>query len=248
MKLLIKLISKLLRKFNFKINYFLDQDYFDFKKFIYSYSLNKNIINFVQVGGNDGVINDPIYDLCKKFPNKFYGHIFEPVTEYFNDLKINYNFSKNIRFYNLAIHNSLKSTIIHKVQKKYLNRVDNLAKGIASFEKDWWKTKSNFIKDPKMMEEVQVNCVDVNYITEKLNLDFIDVLIIDTEGYDYEILKNFDFNRIKPVIIHFEHGLRDNLMSKQQFTEIKNILIKNEYDFIYQNYDLTAYQMKNFTS
>ena len=138
-------------------------------------------------------------------------------------MKINYNFSKNIRFYNLAIHNSLKSTIIHKVQKKYLNRVDNLAKGIASFEKDWWKTKSNFIKDPKMMEEVQVNCVDVNYITEKLNLDFIDVLIIDTEGYDYEILKNFNFNRIKPVIIHFEHGLRDNAMSKQQFTEIKNI-------------------------
>ena len=117
MKLLIKIISKSLKKFNFKINYFLDQDYFDFKKFIYSYSMNRNVIKFVQIGGNDGVINDPIYDLCKKFPNKFHGHIFEPVKEYFYDLKNNYNFSKNISFYNLAIHNSLKTTTIHKVKK-----------------------------------------------------------------------------------------------------------------------------------
>lgn len=246
MKLLIKLISKSLKRFNFKINYFLDQDYFDFKKFIYSYSINRNIIKFVQIGGNDGVINDPIYDLCKKFPNKFHGHIFEPVKEYFHDLKNNYNFSKNISFYNLAIHNSLKTTTIHKVKKKYLNKVDSLAKGIASFEKNWWKTKSNFIKDPEMMEEVNVNCVDVNFITEKLNLDFIDILIVDTEGYDYEILKKFNFNKFKPAIIHFEHGINDGLMSKDQLIEIKNILIKNEYELIYQNYDLTAYQMKKF--
>lgn len=240
-----KFLNFFLKKFNLKINFFIDSDFFDFKKFIYSYITNKDCVNFVQLGGNDGIINDPIYDICKKYPNKLNGHIFEPVPEYFNDLKKNYKFSKNINLYNFAIHNELTSTIIYKVKKNSLNKVDNLAKGIASFEKDWWKTKSNFIKDPDMIEGIKVECVHTNFITTKLNLKFIDILIIDTEGYDYEIIKKFDFKKILPNIIHFEHGLIDRLMTNDQFNEIKNILYNYNYDLIYQNYDLTAYQMKS---
>ena len=124
MKLLKKIISTILKKFNLKINFFFDEDYFDFKKFIHSYSLNKKSIKFVQLGGNDGIINDPIYDLCKQFPEKFYGHIFEPVPEYFMDLKKNYKFSKNIQLQNLAIHNNLKSTVIYNFVLSFLNTMD----------------------------------------------------------------------------------------------------------------------------
>ncbi len=35
----------------------------------------------------------------------------------------------------------------------------------------------------------------------------IDLLVIDTVGFDFEILKMFPFDTIKPSIIHFEHSL-----------------------------------------
>ena len=33
----------------------------------------------------------------------------------------------------------------------------------------------------------------------------IDLLQIDVEGYDYELLKSFNFERIKPQLIRYEH-------------------------------------------
>ena len=91
-------------------------------------------IYFVQIGGNDGILNDPIYELCKNFPETFHGYIFEPVPEYFSELKENYKFSHNISLLNLAINNYSETAKIFKV-KKILNKLDNLSKGIASFQK-----------------------------------------------------------------------------------------------------------------
>lgn len=240
-----KFLQFILKKFNLKMNYFMDNDYFDFKKFIFNYMKKKEKIYFVQIGGNDGILNDPIYDLCKKFPEKFYGYIFEPVPEYFSELKQNYKFSNNISLLNLAINNSSETAKIFKVKKNFLNKLDDLSKGIASFQKDWWKTKSNFVKDINMIEEIDVKCVHTHYITNNLNIDHIDLLIIDTEGYDFEILKNFEFNKSKPNIIHFEHGLIDDVMNEDKFNEIKDLLSRHGYNFIFQNYDLTAYQMNS---
>ena len=204
----------------------------------------KGKVHFVQIGGNDGIMNDPIYEICKKFPDMFHGYIFEPVPEYFLELKKNYKFSNNIYLLNLAINNNAETAKIFKVKKNYLNKLDDLSKGIASFQKDWW-TKSNFVYHPKMIEEIDVNCVHTHYITNNLDIDFIDLLIIDTEGYDFEILKNFEFNRFKPNIIHFEHGLIDDVMNEDKFNEIKDLLSRHGYNFIFQNYDLTAYQMNS---
>jgi len=40
------------------------------------------------------------------------------------------------------------------------------------------------------------------------------MLRIDAKGYDAERILNIDFERIKPSIIRFEHGLDDRVMSE----------------------------------
>lgn len=51
----------------------------------------------------------------------------------------------------------------------------------------------------------------------------IDLLVIDTMGFDFEILKMFPFDTIKPSIIHFEHSLlspEDQISCFKQLTTL----------------------------
>jgi hypothetical protein len=69
----------------------------------------------------------------------------------------------------------------------------------------------------------------------------IDLLQIDTEGYDYEIIKMIDFHEIKPHIIHFEHRINAEVMSRDEFRECMNYLYANGY-FVMMTYsDAVAY-------
>ena len=66
----------------------------------------------------------------------------------------------------------------------------------------------------------------------------IDLLQIDVEGYDYEIIKMIDFERVKPLIIHFEHGH----LPIEQFEECLEVLIKQGYAIsVEDGGDTTAY-------
>ena len=48
--------------------------------------------------------------------------------------------------------------------------------------------------------------------------------------------------KIKPSIIHFEHGLRDGVMDKDTFLKVKSLLHANGYGIIVELYDVIAYQ------
>jgi len=40
---------------------------------------------------------------------------------------------------------------------------------------------------------------------ERYAVTKIDLIMMDTEGYDYEIIKQIDFSRIRPKVIIYEH-------------------------------------------
>ena len=70
----------------------------------------------------------------------------------------------------------------------------------------------------------------------------IDLLQIDTEGYDAEIILNIDFDLMKPKIIRFEHGLQNGIMTKEIFLKVADVLHKNDYELAIEHNDATAYQ------
>jgi hypothetical protein len=57
----------------------------------------------------------------------------------------------------------------------------------------------------------------------------IDYLSIDTEGSEFEILNNFNFNNYKFRIITIEHNYNNNR------NKIYKLLIKNGYSIKYKN-------------
>jgi hypothetical protein len=49
----------------------------------------------------------------------------------------------------------------------------------------------------------------------------IDLIHIDTEGYDYEILKQIDFDKYQPDIILYEHKHLENKVYKSSIRMLK---------------------------
>jgi hypothetical protein len=54
------------------------------------------------------------------------------------------------------------------------------------------------------VKEASVECLTVNAILSRNNVQKIDLLHIDCEGFDYVILRQFDFTTVRPRIVLFE--------------------------------------------
>ena len=59
------------------------------------------------------------------------------------------------------------------------------------------------IKDYLVKE--QVNCIALNILLEKHSINRIDLFLIDTEGHDYAIIRQIDFDHFRPKIIVYKH-------------------------------------------
>ena len=62
--------------------------------------------------------------------------------------------------------------------------------------------------------ESQVRACTLSEVLQRNHIDQIHLLHVDTEGYDYEVLKQLDFSKHKPCIIYIEHahlGMPDKL-------------------------------------
>jgi FkbM family methyltransferase len=201
-------------------------------------------INFVQIGGNDGINDDPLYHFVTWNKNKVSGFILEPVLDYFNELKKNYKNFRLIKTLNLAIHNSENEMIIHRVNPNSANVLPKYSKGIASFNKEHHISCKI---DSKHILEEKVPCVSLENLIKIYDIKNIDLLQIDAEGYDFEIILNINFKELKPSIINFEYYITD-AKSKEAINQILKVLNENDYEIWQEINDITAYQRNLFVN
>jgi hypothetical protein len=69
------------------------------------------------------------------------------------------------------------------------------------------------------------------------DIAYLDLLQIDAESYDLELLKLFDFGRLTPPIVRFEH----RQMSPSELDEAYEILAQHGYRMVREEHDTTAY-------
>lgn len=234
------LISKFLRYFGLKIFKINPYRVFDFEGFLYRHIAVHKTLTFLQIGANDGVMNDPIYQFIMDNKSVVSGFVLEPLPDVYEKLVKNYQSCPNIKPFNLAIHTTKSEMILYRVKLEFISKVHEFARGIASFDPAHWK-KTKLIPNEDYMEQVNVECISLSNFIKKNNLINLDLLLIDTEGYDYEILMHIDFTLIKPRIIRFEHGVRNSLMSTDNFKIVCNYLNSFGYQIFAESYDATAY-------
>jgi FkbM family methyltransferase len=213
---------------------------FDFESFLYRHLAVHKTLTFLQIGANDGVMNDPIYNFNLRNKDVVSGFVLEPLPDIFESLVENYKLCPGIKPVNLAIHSTQSEMVMHRVKPENADKMHSFAKGIASFDENHWK-KTTLVPDPNAMEKIKVRCTSFADFIDSNTIDKLDLLLIDTEGYDYQILMSIDYSKIKPKMIRFEHGVRNDIMSSDQFLQICNHLNSYGYQIIAESYDATAY-------
>lgn len=192
---------------------------------IYSLTKKKNIpIKFIQIGANDGIHSDPLYKYLKQLEWK--GLMLEPNPGTFEKLKKNHIDSvAELQFQPLAIGDFGNFTLYYCTE--------NL--GMASTDRD--HVMKHRAGNDWEIREANVDMIPFNTLIEK-HPDFsnIDLLLIDTEGWDAKIVLSIDFAEFKSDLIIFEYvHIAPNVLS-----EVREFLHKNAYDVFIGELDLVA--------
>ena len=192
---------------------------------------------FIQIGANNGQRYDPIYQLITTEKEKVSGIAVEPVQEYYDELRETYKDFPTIKLIRKAIHSTHKEETIYKINPGYVQMEEHL-KGMSSFD------KNNFTKDGIPEADIfteRVSCISIMDLLEAEKITRLHLLQVDAEGYDSEIIKSIDFNKIKPFIINFEHRWMYHLIPEAEIFTLFGRLLDNGYTIIMNRNDALAY-------
>jgi FkbM family methyltransferase len=199
--------------------------------------MSKEIV-FVQIGANDGISNDPLYPLIRRFPGRFRGLVVEPLNDKFQSLKQTYADVKSVVPVNLAVHNTEKEMLIWRVRPDLEKKLPGWAGGMGSFNSEHHKLSQ---LDSSFFTAEKVFCTTFDDLLTRHRIAGLELLITDTEGYDFEILRNIDFAKHRPTYIHFEHGLSGGTMSWERYKDLIRYLTQHGYSVSQEASDATAF-------
>ncbi len=158
---------------------------------------------FIQIGANDGVINDTFYQNNSR--NNWRGILVEPVLYYFDRLKQNYANNNKLIFENVAISDRDGVRNFYRIQEG-LSFMPAWTEGLGSFRLEVLMKHRHLIPNiENYIVQERVECLSFSSLLVRHVVGKVDLLMIDTEGYDFEILKQIDFTDIKPRVIVYEH-------------------------------------------
>jgi FkbM family methyltransferase len=195
------------------------------KDMLLAYSELKGNIKFIQIGSNDGMHGDPLCHYINK--NKWEGILVEPVPYLFEKLKKNYaDSASNLIFENKAIADINGELPFYRLKKSDLHNLPEWYDQLGSFKKDvLFKHRDHIPNFDELVIEDSVKTITFSDLIAKHNFTTIDLIHIDTEGYDFEILKLIPFDQLNIEFIMFEY----KHLSSSDFEEAKKLLKKFGY-------------------
>lgn len=159
---------------------------------------------FVQIGSNDGVTGDPIHDLIRANP-QWRGLFIEPLAEPFARLTESYRGREGLMFEQVAIADKEGARPFYFVPREAGEgrslpvRFDQM----GSFNREHI-VKHGAALDP-LIVETTIRCRPLRSVLFAYSVPHVDFIHIDTEGYDYEILKQIDFKGFGVRLVLYEN-------------------------------------------
>ena len=187
-------------------------------------------IFFLQIGAHDGVSYDPIHNYITKYHWK--GLLVEPQPAVFQKLKENYAGEKQLLFENSAIAAQDGTIELHCFENA---NAEDHASMLTSTRKHYLTLNGDGHKGT--LKTITVPALSLKSLLDKHRVERVNLLQIDTEGFDFEIIKMIDFSRMKPEIIHFEN----NFLNRRQKSECSRILGGQNYALLNLGIDTIAY-------
>jgi FkbM family methyltransferase len=183
----------------------------------------------VQIGAHDGVTGDPISTYIRRYG--WTGILVEPQPAVFQKLVENYKGVEGVILENVAIDTHEGTLTLHVFKSA---SPDEHSSMLASTKKHYLTLNGD--KHRGELSEIKVPATTLSKLVAKHGLPRVDVLQIDTEGYDFTILKGVDFSVVQPEIIHFE----SNFLNRRQREDALQLLSRNGYSVLELGQDMLA--------
>ena len=198
--------------------------------------LKKYFINdinvFFDVGGHHG---ETTLWFSKFFQIKKI-YIFEPNLSIFNTLKRNIskiNKTSIVKTYNFALGNENKEANLKQMIESSSSTFHDLDESTEYFKRK--RKILTLFYNKKLFTEIKSKIVNFTDFIQEEKIDYIDLLKIDTEGYELNILKGLNSFIKKTKVIYFEHHFDLMIKKGYKFSDINQLLIQNGFKQVFKN-------------
>lgn len=163
---------------------------------------------FIQIGSNDGIKLDPLRPHILN--DSWRGILIEPVPDLFEQLRRGYaGCEERLVFENLAIADEngiLPFYHLETVEDYKAEGLPNWYDALGSFRREVIAAHVSVIPDIEdRIIQRDVESITFETLCERNGVKTLDLLHMDTEGYDFDLLKSIDFEKFRPCIVIYEH-------------------------------------------
>ena len=198
-------------------------DFFTQKKIINeikSALKTQRFISLIDVGSHKG---EYISSIIKNFHiDKIYG--FEPNNEIFNNLNKNFS-SDKIHLYNFGVSNEKGEIFLNKNIESSSSSINDLNTNSKYYKKKYFLL--NFLNLKEVTTKSKIQVVRLDEFMNKNNIKKLDLLKIDTEGFEYNVIKSIGSRIYDIKLIHIEHHFDDMIIKNYTLSDI-HAYLKNK--------------------
>ena len=161
---------------------------------------------FIEIGANDGVAEDHLAPFVRR--HRWRGVMVEPVPHVFERLRRNYEDVGGVALENAAIASHDGTAQFHilaptgEAGRAGLDGGDLFGSLRPDSVEGIW---SDFPELDRRLDTIEVPCMSFESLCRRHGIDSLDLLVIDTEGYDQEILAQVDIDGLRPRIVVYEY-------------------------------------------
>ncbi len=154
----------------------------------------------VQIGAFDGHSGDQLHKWIVRY--SWAGILVEPQPRVFSALQQTYADQPQLDLRNVAVATTPGPRTLYTVRDDA--DVPGWAGQVASFDEKHVSSKGLSETGAEITESLTVECVTFAELLS--GVERVDLLQIDVEGYDAELLRQFDFDTYLPAIVRFENA------------------------------------------
>lgn len=164
--------------------------------------LSEGDVTCVQIGANDGLLEDPLYEFTHR--PEFRALLVEPHPRYYRELVGLHADRPNITLANVAV--GLKSGWADLHYVDYQEGMWPCIKGVASFNPDYVLKHADKVPDmATWLRRISVPTLTFSELLQRYHLAMPDVVVLDVEGLDGALVQAVLVAGQLPRMILFEH-------------------------------------------
>ncbi len=209
-------------------------DYFHKKKIADSLNIlfkNRKLNTVFDVGAHRG---ETVFFFVKRFEVKSI-FAFEPLEKNYSYLKKNIsninnkNSKTKINIFNFALGEKNQKKIMKEMLETSSSTFRNINKETKYYRRKNFFLYFNFNRSKNTYSEKKVSMKKGDSFVLEKEISSIDLLKIDTEGYELQVLYGLRKTLKNVKAILFEHHYHNMLVKEYKFTDIHSLLIKEKF-------------------